>query len=186
MKRSYPRLSRYRLRAINARILEADKKLFIRRVRNLVIAVLALLSLTVSAGIAYAWYTANQSGPVAEDIAPISTAYRPNLTPSKPPEDANVGVAAHSFTSPIEPGGRVNVSIKTLPDAVCKISLKYDKEKESVINPSLVDKIADEYGTVNWTWTMAENSQTGKWPVDITCTRGTKSGVYSQDLIVKI
>ena len=70
-----------------------------------------------------------------------------------------------------------------MQDAVCKVSLKFNDNE--VKSAGLIDKVADLYGNVGWKFTMPVNAQAGKWPTSITCERNTKSGVYSQDIIVK-
>lgn len=183
MKRNYRKLSVSRLKAINARVLEADKKLFLRRIRNIIIATVLLLILVIGVGAAYTWYTGSRAIDDTQAVEAAQTNQYPTLAPTKPADDASVGVASHLFTTPVKPGGEVSVSIRTLQSATCKIILKYDKT--AVSNPGLIDKVADEYGIVSWKWTMPANAQQGKWPVEITCLRNTKSGYLSKDLIVK-
>ena len=183
MKRDYRKLSVDRVRAINARILEADKKLFIRRIRNIIIATITIFILIIAAFAIYGWYMGNQNSPapITEDTTQVNQ--NPNLTPSTPAADANVGVAAYSFPSTASAGEEVSISIHTLQDAVCKISLKFNDAE--VKNTELINKVADLYGNVGWKFTMPVNAQAGKWPTTVTCERNTKTGVYSQDIIVK-
>ena len=185
MKRNYRKLSVDRVRAINARILEADKKLFIRRIRNIIIATLVLLVFVVVAYAAYAWYADSQVPSIApvEQTDTVQTAQRPNLTPTTPAPDATVGVSSYSFPSIVAPGDELSISIHTLQDAVCKVTLKHNDIE--VKNADLIDKVADLYGNVGWSFKMPVNAEDGKWPTTIICERNTKTGEYSQDIIVK-
>jgi hypothetical protein len=184
VKRNYRKLSADRVRAINAKILEADKKLFLRRIRNIIITTVVLFILIIVAYAAYTWYVGNQVGvaPVTQTET-IPATEKPNLTPLTPAANAAVGVAAYSFPSIAAPGDSLNISIHTLQDSTCKVSLKYNDIE--VKNSDLIDKVADLYGNVSWSFTMPVSAQEGKWPTTVTCERNTKTGVYSQDIIVK-
>ncbi len=151
---------------------------------KVLVGVLLLVVLLVGGGAAYTWYMGRNT-PAAEPPAVEGTSdikKKPFFEPSKPAANANVGVSVQSLTSPVAPGENASITIRTLPGAECTITVEYNKVKST--DSGLVAKVADEYGMVDWTWTVDASAPKGKWPVDVTCSRGEKSGMVRGDLEV--
>lgn len=152
-----------------------------RRARNIAITVIVLLLLFVGGGAAYTWYMGKNSAPHLEKEAESSNRLldpvvdRPKMAP-----DANVNVSVQTLTSPLEPGMNALITVKTNPEAKCTIKVVYDKTPSA--DSGLTEKIADEYGVVNWTWTVEQTAPLGTWPVTVTCANAKKSGVVTADL----
>lgn len=149
-----------------------------RFARRMVIAIIVLLFLFAIAGVVYAWYMGrNPENRVVETEAPATVAKK--AEPYQPPADAAVYIVLQSITTPVTIGSTATVTIKTNPKAVCEIVLTVDKKRVS--DTALIPKTADEYGLVQWSWTVEANS--GKWPVEMTCANeGGKSGYYKAEL----
>lgn len=152
-----------------------------KRVRNIIITVVVLLVLFIGGGVGYTWYMGKNS---KVEIASVSEQADPLLDPvvgkRKMAPDAAVNVSVQTLTSPLEPGMNALITIKTNPEAKCTIKVIYDKTPST--DSGLVEKIADEYGVVNWTWTVEQTAPLGVWPVTVTCANEKKSGVVSADL----
>lgn len=142
-----------------------------------------LLVLIVGVGVGYIWYN-GQNGD--NEIASQET-----IEPTKPPlvkkptqlaDNAKVGASVQALTSPTLPGDNSSITVKTNPDAKCTISVIYDKTPST--DSGLIPKNADEYGVVNWTWTVEKSAPIGKWPVKVTCVKDKLSGVVVGDLKV--
>jgi hypothetical protein len=142
-----------------------------------------LLVLGASAGGVYTWYIGNNQ-PVTPAVLPevktnkLSTAPPPKATKPEGP----VGVSVQVFTTPVKPGGNASMTIRTRPDAACSIKVTY-KDQQST-DTGLIPKTADEFGTVQWTWTVESSRPVGTWPVDVTCALGEMSGYVRGDLEV--
>jgi hypothetical protein len=145
-----------------------------------VIGVLALLG--GSAGLAYTWYVGNND-PVTPAVLPETkkTPLTQVATPKAKPEGP-VGVSIQVLSSPVAPGGNASLTIRTRPDAACSITVTYKDQKST--DTGLIPKTADEFGTVQWTWTVESSRPVGKWPVDVTCALGEMSGYVRGDLEV--
>lgn len=146
------------------------------------VSALILLTLIIGAGIGYVWYTGQNN---QDELAKQTVeAVKPEavIAPVKQADDANVGASVQSLTTPVVPGTNSSITVKTNPEAKCTISVTYNKipSKDS----GLIPKVADEYGVVDWSWTVESTVPIGKWPVKVTCTKGKKSGVTAGDLVV--
>lgn len=75
------------------------------------------------------------------------------------------------------------MSVRTIDGASCKIAVM-NENKQSMIDPGLVTKTADEFGMVSWTWTVPYSAAIGNWNVDVNCYRNAKSGFGRGELIV--
>lgn len=156
-----------------------------KTLRKVSISALVMLSVFILAGVLYTW-TMGKIRPfesTLEQPAPVKNSAPAIIEPTKPAENTPVGVALQSVTTPIAPGSNVTLIVKTKADATCKINVVYGDitSKDS----GLMDRKADEFGTVSWTWTVEATVPVGKWPATVTCSRGDKSGVYVADLVVK-
>lgn len=146
------------------------------------IAVLLLLMLIAIIGAVYTWYMGTH-GKKPDAAKPVATKTQERKVPEMDP-NAAVGVYIQSLTSEAVPGGNVAVRVRTQQYANCEIKVAYGgvESKDS----GLVPKQADDYGMVQWSWTVEPTTPLGKASVDITCTRNKKSGYMHGDMkIVK-
>ncbi len=144
--------------------------------------ILCLLLLGAAAGAGYTWYIGNNQ-PVTPVALPEAKIDKFNTTiTSKTKPEGPVGVSVQVLTSPVKPGGNASMTIRTRPEAACSIKVTY-KDQQSM-DTGLIPKTADEFGTVQWTWTVENGRPIGKWPVDVTCALGEMSGFVRGDLEV--
>jgi hypothetical protein len=157
-------------------------KKVLKPVRNASLGIFTLIFLAVVGGFLYTWYMGGDNSAVAEEVidttSDLPTLNKPVIQATNVP----VGVSVQSITSPITPGSNAMIAIKTNTYAKCKITVAYNKvlSKDS----GLVDKTADDYGTVSWTWNVEPSVPLGKWPVTVTCANDTKYGLVIGDLVV--
>lgn len=151
-------------------------------IRKILISTVVLLVLFVGAGVGYTWYMGQQAPPISAIETPVEIKKAPVLKPVVRAANAPVGVSVQSIDSPVLPGSNASIIVRTSPGADCTISATYNKipSKDS----GLVNKTADEYGIASWSWTVEESAPLGKWPVKVTCTLGTKSGMVVGDFVV--
>lgn len=152
-------------------------------VRNIVISVIVLAVLVVGGGLGYTWYMGEgePGSAIAQPVA--ATTSRPVIRAPKPAENVPVGVAVQSITSPVAPGSNASITIRSLPEAICTIVLKYANVPSK--DSGLVEKTADDFGMVTWAWTVESGTPLGSWPTTVTCVRGEQSGVVQAELVVK-
>lgn len=149
------------------------------------ISALVLLVLIVGGGVGYIWYVGQNSPDVVVEEAPKPVKSSIVTAPAKPADDAKVGASVQALTSPVTPGMNSSIIVKTTPGAKCVISVTYDKVAST--DSGLAPKEADEYGVVNWAWTVGTSIAVGKYPVKVTCVRGKNSGVTGGTLeVVKV
>lgn len=154
----------------------------VNRLKVATIVFLVLIILVGVVGLLYTWYMGGQPLPETaseQKTAPTQPVQAPKRAVS---EDAPVGVALTTITSPVTAPANVMITIKTNPGAACKIDVKYNTV--SAQDTGLVPKIADEFGMVQWTWSVPLGTPAGKWPIDITCANKTMSGYYKATLEV--
>lgn len=162
---------------------QGKSKSFWRTLRNITLFVVIVLALLIGAAVAYAWYTGKHAG---GDIAVTETIKsKPALKkPIKPKPDAQIGVATQYVTNPVAPGENASISIHTNADAKCTITVDYDKTvaKDSGLKP----KVADDYGLVEWSWTIPENAPLGKkTTVDVRCANEKKNARKLEHLVIE-
>lgn len=149
--------------------------------RRVGVGFVVLLMLLVLTGLVYTWWMGKQVRVEIPD-APIS---RPiTKAPSVIPDDAQVGVALQSLTTPVKPGENVAMMIRTNPEAACSIQVAYANDQLSS-DTGLMPKTADEYGTASWSWKVEENRSPGIWSATVTCANSAHSGVYVGKFEVK-
>lgn len=162
------------------------KTRIVRFIRTTVISVVVLLVLIIGGGIAYTWYMGEHSAPV-----PVAAAEPAEETPARavpqryqPAPNAKVGASVQSLSSPAAPGSPVSMMVKTNPGATCTIKVIYDKQpsRDARLSEPVV---ADDYGIVEWEWTIEPSAPLGKWPVDVTCAIDKQSAMVRGDLVVK-
>jgi hypothetical protein len=163
-------------------IVKSRRKAVARTARNILIGIFIMVVLIVTAGVAYTWYMGKQPVQSAATIDIVETEIREPIKAATPPEDSIVGASVQSLTSPVVPGMNANIIIHTRQYATCTIVVEYNKVPST--DSGLKPKIADEFGTASWTWTVEESVPVGKWPVKVTCVYGEKSGIVIGELVV--
>lgn len=156
----------------------------LRTVRNIAIATVSLAVVIVGGGVGYAWY----SGQHAEDNAaafakPGESFKQETIEPVKVSQTGRLGVSVQMLTSPVAPGSNASMMVRTNPLANCLITVEYANKSQSK-DSGLVQKKADEYGIVEWTWTVEPSVPLGTSPVTVTCANQKNSAVVEADLIV--
>jgi hypothetical protein len=151
--------------------------------RNSLISAGVLLVLMIGGGVAYTYFY----GPDGSDAAipkPTTDTAEPNtpFTPRKPAANAVESASVQTLTTPIPPGANASISVKTNPTSTCKISVVYNGAAST--DSGLAPKVADDYGTVTWTWTVADTVPLGTYPVNVTCEYNTRSAVTRGELVV--
>lgn len=142
-----------------------------------------LLVILVAAGVGYTWYM-SQYGDNTQAIQPVPAprSSLQNTERPKIPDTASLGASVQTITSPVVPGSNASIMVKTNPEAICTISVVYDKAQSK--DSGLVQKTADEYGLVEWTWTVESTVPLGNWPVEVTCANKKNTAVVKNDLRV--
>ena len=153
-----------------------------KTLRIVALVVLFLMLILVGLGVFYTWYM-GQNKPVetTQEIKRVN--HNPLPAVSKPYENMPVGVALQHFTSPVSKGENSSIGIRTTPTAACSIRVEYDDIASK--DTGLIPKVADEFGSVEWTWTVEASRPSGTWPVEIVCAYNTRSAFYKADLVVR-
>lgn len=147
-----------------------------RALKRTLIAVSILLLLIIGAALVYVWYMGQNSAESAVQ-KPVNTgSLAPKLKAPQIADDAPVGIVQQTFSSEVAGGGNAMISIKTNPKAACQIAVKVNKT--SLPDSGLVPKIADEFGMVDWSWTVPKGIVAGEWPVEITCANQSGRSAY--------
>jgi hypothetical protein len=152
-------------------------------VRNVSIAAVSMLILAAGAGVLYSWYMSNNSPEVETVILDKTPKKSSIIEPTKPADNAPVGAAVRTLTTPVTPGMNASVSVKTTPEVECTITVEYNKIPST--DSGLYQKISDEYGMVSWAWTVEDTVPLGTWPVKVTCALGERSAFVQGDLKVQ-
>jgi hypothetical protein len=147
-------------------------------------SILTLLLLAIAIGVGYVWYAGQNDAPsIQSSTQPVKGSGGAQMPQrAKIPDDAKIGASVQTITSPFSPGSNSSIMIKTNPEAACTITVTYDKTESK--DSGLVQKKADEYGLVEWTWTVPQNAPLGEWPVEVTCANKKYTAVVENDLRV--
>lgn len=150
--------------------------------KRTLISIGVLLVVAVAAGAGYVWYSGQQT-PVASSQQKVTPAVTPT-TPTHPQQapDAVMEASVQSIDSPVMPGQNVTLTVRTNTKAKCTVSVVYDKTPSK--DSGLIAKTADEYGMVNWTWTVDATAALGTWPVKVTCANDKHTAVVQADLTI--
>jgi hypothetical protein len=150
-------------------------------VRNTIIGAAVLLVLLVGAGVAYTYYFGpeNNSVPPVDKTTPAKSAF---VKPTKPSPNSAASASVTTIMSPEKPGENAALVIKTNAGSDCKIVVMYGTMPAK--DSGLADKKADEFGVVQWTWTVPASAPPGTWPVSVTCFFYGKSAVVRSNLVV--
>lgn len=162
---------------------EPKRRFIPKAVRNALISAAVLLVVLVAGGVAYTYYEGQNT---TENTAAIAVAAAPQpvqpIKPRKPAANAPESAAVEMMSSPVKPGEDASIAVKTNPGSKCTITVLYNKVPST--EPGLIPQVADEFGTVNWGWTISASAPIGTWPVKVTCTYNGRSGVVVDNLQV--
>jgi hypothetical protein len=148
----------------------------LRTIRNIALSVFVLALIFVGAGVGYVLLTGNEDTHANAAQAPEAKAPDTSLpTPVKPAANAPESAGIQSLFTPVKIGTNTSMSVKTLPGSTCTISFIYNNiaSKDS----GLAQKIANDYGSVSWAWTISGDVPVGTWPAKVTCVYNKKSAV---------
>lgn len=148
------------------------------------LAATVLLIVLLGSGVLYTFVTGRSATKEAQDTATSSqpTGQATLGAPRTPAADAPASVAVQSMTTPAVKGGTVSMTIKSVPTAVCKPTIRYNGKQATV--PEFTEQIADAYGIVTWSWVVARDTPSGRWPIAVTCVYNNRSAVGGPDLVV--
>lgn len=141
-----------------------------------------LLVLVVGAGVGYIWYTGQHAAENSQAFAEPPEAINVGTLPERPKvnQTSVVGASVQSVTSPVTPGSNASIMVKTNRQATCTIAVVYDKTPAK--DSGLAEKKSDDYGLVQWAWTVPANAPLGTWPITVTCANEKNSAVVENDL----
>lgn len=149
--------------------------------RNTAISIVVLLVLFVGGGVGYTYFLGAQDTPPTAATAPVVPTDAP-IKPVKPAANAPESAAVQTLTSPVSAGSNASISVKTNAGSKCTIAVVYGSVAST--DSGLAAKVADEYGVVNWSWTVEDGAPLGTWPVKVTCVYNGKTGFVQGDLQV--
>lgn len=143
-----------------------------------------IMSISAFGGMLFCvWYFGQNDTAVLGDTLPEPSSSANIITPTKQADNVPVGVSIQSISSPINQGDVVNITTRSNPGASCNITVTLNKQKYS--DSSLVKKNTDEYGMVSWSWPTSSFTPSGKWSVEVLCSKGEKSGMVIGELVIK-
>lgn len=147
---------------------------------KIIFSTLTLLVLIFIFGFIYVYYSDQSPSQVVAHKTTQS--YAPLPPPIKPGANAPEGVVVESLDTPVTPGSNTSMIINTNAGSLCSILVTYNGvvSKDS----GLVNKQADSYGNVTWSWTVPSSTPVGDWPIKVTCTYHGRSGVDISNLQV--
>lgn len=87
-------------------------------------------------------------------------------------------------SSPVNPGEKAKITVKTLPGARCTIELKLKSGQLSKAK-GLEPKIAGKDGKVRWSWTVGGRTSPGKYPITVRAVLGDQKTATRTTLVVE-
>ena len=99
------------------------------------------------------------------------------------PEAKPLPVKVTKRTKAVDPNDTASVSIKTAKGAKCSIDVQY--LSGSATAKGLGNKKADSKGAITWKWKVGGRTTPGKWPIEIWCEKGDRSGDASTSFTVR-
>lgn len=156
-----------------------------RRLASTIMFVVVTIAVLGVVGFLYTWYIGQQTDVPVAEVPDTSVSRTQPKEPPKPTKKTQVGIVVQAFTSPITIGDNASLSIRTLPGVPCTISFTFNDDNERSTDTGLIPKIADEYGLLDWTWSVKANVRPGTWPVEVVCANGSQSVYSRSDLEVK-
>lgn len=159
-----------------------EKRKVRRTIKRIAITALVLLVLFVGGGIAYVYYTGQNTDPNVSTTPKIVEEKDPLPKPVQPSPNAPVGAAINFLSSPVKPGENASITVRTNATSTCEITVTYNDVKST--DSGLTKKTADSYGNVTWSWTVGTTVPEGKHKVQAVCTYHGRTGMVIGDLVV--
>ena len=153
-----------------------------RRLRNIRHKRSGTASSTVNRRRYLYWLLDRQGGKTTTTSTSTPTVSDQSVKPVQPAANEAEGVAVAMLTSPVQRGQDASITINTNAGSLCNILVTYNKVVSKV--DGLGPAMADDFGSVGWTWTVAENTPIGTWPIKVTCVYHGRSGVVDTNLQV--
>ncbi len=88
-----------------------------------------------------------------------------------------------SLTSPVSPGADATITVQTVPNATCMITVIYKSGPSRA--QGLYPQTADTRGGVTWTWRVGTRTTPGRWPIIITCSLGGRQGSLETAFVIR-
>jgi hypothetical protein len=106
----------------------------------------------------------------------------PSPTPVPTPTPVPLPVSFTAWSKTVRQGHLASATIKTVKSADCSIKVTYS----TVVSEAkgLSAKSADLNGVATWTWTVGSNTETGTWPIEVTCVSDGRSGTATKAMTV--
>ena len=145
-------------------------------VRNTMISLFVLLVLFGAGGFAYTYYIDKQNSTNAINSGASSQPVDEAITPSKPSPKAPESASIEVLDTPIARGQTDMVSVKTQATSTCTITANY-LGGTNIVDPGLIKKTADDFGTVSWNWNIAPTAPIGQGMVKVYCYFAGKSAM---------
>lgn len=155
-----------------------------RPLRKILFSAFVLLVLIMAGGAVYVFMTGGSEAPVTINAAPASATEPTEIKPRQVAPNTPESAAVQIMSPAVRPGGSASISVKTLPGSACTIAVTYTDQKIPSKSAGLIPALSDDFGTVNWSWTVDDYAPAGSWPVTVTCAHNNKSAVVQADLVV--
>jgi len=102
----------------------------------------------------------------------------PEITPSPTPiatptATQTLTLEIVSVTSPVSPGAYATLKAKTIPNALCDITVFYKSGPSTA--QGLYTKYPDSSGSVSWTWKVGTSTTPGSWRIVVEASYGGKT-----------
>lgn len=94
-----------------------------------------------------------------------------------------VEIKVISLTSPVSPGNPASMTIKTVANAGCRITVQYLSGPSKA--KGLAPKTANSQGQLTWTWLVGSRTTPGTWPIVVTCSKGQIQGSLKTSFMVQ-
>lgn len=95
----------------------------------------------------------------------------------------DIKVRLVSVTKAVKPGDDASIAVSTAPNADCTIAVTYKSGPSEA--KGLEPQKADAKGMAKWTWTVAQATSPGKWPIKVSCSAAGKSASLETAFEVK-
>src|SRR5712692_4147372 len=100
----------------------------------------------------------------------------------RPARAVDLLITLISVTSPAAPFTDATLTVSTAPEANCSIVVHYKSGPSRA--KGLVPKVASSSGRVSWTWRVGSNTTPGRWPIVVTCEKGSDQGELRTSFVV--
>lgn len=145
------------------------------------------LVVLVAAGAAYIYFTGGNTERQVQVPKPDVVANSPVKPPKESP-DAPASAVIEEISSPVKPGAEASVSVQTNVKAKCSIQVAYAESGVTKLYSDaagLEPKIADDFGSVSWSWKTKGLTNLNKRTVVITCSYHKKTAVVQGEVDVQ-